>query len=184
MPHVEADRQAQSAAAGEGRWAHPVSARLGEVLVALALLATAAFFIWQSVRLPFGRVGLPGPGFFPFALGVVLGLLALVVLFHAVRLADTREPVFLGHRDVVIAVGGLCVLALAFEYVGAYVSLGAYTAVLLIFVAHAALWRVALGVALGMVAVWALFVEALGVRLPVGEVWGQLADWLAASPSF
>jgi hypothetical protein len=33
--------------------------------MAVALLAAAMFFVWQSTQLPFGHVGLPGPGFFP-----------------------------------------------------------------------------------------------------------------------
>jgi putative tricarboxylic transport membrane protein len=176
---MEADRQAPPAADGQGAWARPVSARVGEMLVALGLLATAAFFVWQAARLPFGRVGLPGPGFFPFALGIALGLLALVILYRGFRLAHTAEPVFLGHRDVVIAIVALCVVAFAFERIDSYVVLGAFTAVLLVFVGRAALWRAALGVILGMVAVWALFNQALGVRLPASEFWGQIAELVA-----
>jgi Tripartite tricarboxylate transporter TctB family len=179
MQAVEADRQAQSGAAEQGAWARPVSARLGEVLVALALLAIAAFFAWQAALLPFGRVGLPGPGFFPFALGIALGLLALLVLYRAFRLADNGEPVFLGHRDVLIAVAALCAVAFAFENVDSYVVLGAFAAIMLVFVARAALWRVALGAILGMAAVWAVFNRALGVRLPVGEFWGEIAGFVA-----
>ena len=179
MSPVEADRQAQSVAAEQGAWARPVSARLGEILAALALLATAFFFVWHAALLPFGRVGLPGPGFFPFALGIALGLLALVILHRAFRLPVSSEPVFLGHRDVLVAIAALCVVALAFEYVGAYAVLGAFAAVMLLFVARAAPWRVALGVILGLVAIWRVFERALGVRLPAGEFWGQAADFLA-----
>ena len=64
----------------QGAWARPVSPRLGEIVMAVALLATAVFFVSQAALLPFGRVGLPGPGFFPFALGIVLGVLALAIL--------------------------------------------------------------------------------------------------------
>jgi hypothetical protein len=179
MSPVEADRQAQSGAAGQGAWARPISARLGEILVALALLATAVFFVWQAAFIPFGRVGLPGAGFFPFALGIALGLVALVLLYRTFRLADNGEPVFLGHRDVLIAISALCAAALAFERADTYLVLGAFTAVILRFVARAALWRVTLGVILGMAAVWAVFNQALGVRLPVGEFWGRIADFVA-----
>jgi hypothetical protein len=184
MSPVKADRQAQpaqaqSTAAEQVAWARRVPVRLGEMLVGLTLLAIALLFVWQAALLPFGRVGLPGPGFFPFALGIALGLLALVILYRAFRLADNGEPVFLGHRDVLIAVAALCAVAFAFEDVDSYVVLGAFAAVMLLFVARAAPWRVALGVILGMAAVWAVFNRALGVRLPVGEFWGGIASFVA-----
>lgn len=176
-----ADREAQSDAAEQGAWARPVSARLGEAIMALALLAAAVFFIWQSALLPFGRVELPGPGFFPFALGIVLALLALAILYLTLRdKVGDAVAVFLGHRDVLVALAALVGVAAAFEQVDSYVTLGVFTAVLLIFVARASLWRVALGATLGMVAVWAVFRLALGVRLPVGEFWQQFVDLVAA----
>jgi hypothetical protein len=147
--------------------------RVGETLVALVLLGASLFFIWQAAFLPFGRVGLPGPGFFPFILGIALGLLALAILFHAWRTVDGGDIVYLGHRDVFIALVALAGIAFAFERVDTYVALGTFAAVLLLFVARAALWRVVAGAVLGMVAVWLFFQVALGLRLPTGEFWPQ-----------
>jgi hypothetical protein len=89
--------------------------RFGEVATALALLACAVFFAWHASLLAFGDVGLPGPGFFPFALGIALGVLALAILFHTWRRVDALGQVFLGHRDVLVAMGGLIAVAAAFE---------------------------------------------------------------------
>lgn len=164
----------------QGAWARPVPARLGEAGVGLALLASGVFFAWQSLGIDFGRVGLPGPGFFPFALGVVLSVLALALLYRVWRDASDAAVVFLGHRDVVIAMAAMAGLALVFERIDSYLALGAFTAVLLLFVARAAPWRVLLGTTLGMVAVWLFFGLALGVRLPTGDFW-DFAAWLASS---
>ena len=152
--------------------------------MALALLASGVFFVWQAALLPFGRVGLPGPGFFPFALGIVLTLFALAILHGALRSGEAiDEAIFLGHRDVVLTLAALAGLALAFERIGAYVALGLFTAVLLLLVARAALWRVLLGASLGMVAVWLFFGVALGVRLPPGDLWPQLLEPTAELPA-
>ena len=70
---------------GQGAWARPVSPRLGGLIAGLVLLATGAFFAGFATLLPFGRVGLPGPGFFPIVLGIALGALALGILFHVWR---------------------------------------------------------------------------------------------------
>jgi Tripartite tricarboxylate transporter TctB family len=172
----------------QGAWGRPVSARVGESIVALVLIATAVFFAWQAVLLPFGRVGLPGPGFFPFALGIVLGLLALAILVGTLqgRIAHAKV-VFLGHRDVLIVFAALVGLAAAFEQADSYVVLGGFAAVLLLFIARTTPLRVVLGAVLGMVAVWLFFRLALGVRLPASEFWydpvGFISSLFTARPS-
>jgi hypothetical protein len=175
-----ADLDTPSDAAEQGAWGRPVSARLGEIAMAGALLAAAVFFIWQSTELPFGRVGLPGPGFFPFALGIALGLLALAILVSALWAMSDGKAVYLGHRDVLIVLAALFGMAFAFERADTYLTLGVFAAALLLLVARAALWRVVLGASLGMVAVWAVFRFGLGVRLPTGEFWDTIRNLVAA----
>jgi hypothetical protein len=171
----------RSDAAEQGAWARPVPARLGEAVMALVLFVSALFFVWHAVLLPFGRVGLPGPGFFPFALGIVLGLLALAIFCRVLLNASGGGAVFLGHRDVLIVLAALVGVAAAFEQADSYLTLGLFTAVLLLFIARTTLPSVVLGAVLGMVAVWAVFRLALGVRLPASEFWRQAVD-LVASP--
>jgi hypothetical protein len=175
MPETPSD------AAGQGAWARPVSTRIGEAVTALAVLACAVFFVWHASLLPFGDVGLPGPGFFPFALAIVLGALALAILFHAWRTVDALEQIFLGHRDVLVAIVGLICVALAFERADTYLILGTFVATMLVLVGRTPLWRAVLGASLGMVAVWALFNRALGVRLPLGEFWAHSAGSAAVT---
>jgi Na+-transporting NADH:ubiquinone oxidoreductase subunit NqrB len=162
----EAEGQADHAAQ-EGPWALPLPNRIGEMLTAAALAGAAVFFVWQSLSLPFGGVGLPGPGFFPFALGVVLAVFALAIFVRAGR-EPAGEPVHLGHRDVLVVFAALVGVALTFEQLGTYVSLGAFVTILLVAIAKSALWRIVLGVGLGMVAVWVVFKMLLGVQLPTG----------------
>jgi Tripartite tricarboxylate transporter TctB family len=154
----------------QGAWARPVSARLGEIVMAVALLATALFFVVYSSLLSFGSLSLPGPGFFPFWLGVALGLLALAILYTAIR-EPSGEIVFLGHRDVLVVLVALAGAAFAFEPLDTYVTLGAFTAVLLLLVARTSLWKALLGALFCMGAVWIVFRYALGVRLPTAEFW-------------
>jgi hypothetical protein len=168
----------------QGAWARPVSARLGGLIGGLALLAAGVFFAGFAVLLPFGRVGLPGPGFFPFVLGIALGALALGILFHTWRAPGDVAPLFVGHRDVLVAIAGLAGIAYAFEKVDSYVALGAFAIFLLLFVARAAPWRAGLGAVLGMVAVWLFFGVALGLRLPTGEHWQEMLDLVSTALPF
>jgi putative tricarboxylic transport membrane protein len=151
-----------------GAWARPVSTRWGELVTAAALFACALFFVWQSAAMPFGRVGLPGPGFFPFALGIALGVVALAIGVQIWREQPAGEQIELGHRDVVIVFAALIGAAFAFERLGAYATLGLFTMVVLVLVARLPLLRAALAAALGMVAVWIAFHVVLKVQLPVG----------------
>jgi hypothetical protein len=177
------DRSTPPEADERGAWARPVSGRLGEAVLALALVGAGVFFAWQAAELSFGRVGLPGPGFFPFALGIALAVIALGVLYAGLQAAEDGERVFLGHRNVLVAMVALAGAAVAFERLGAYVTLGAFAVAMLLLVARTSLWRALLGAVLGMVAVWLFFGITLGVRLPDGTVWEQIADaWAAAQP--
>ena len=144
--------------------------------MAAALLAAGVFFAWQSALLPFGSLGLPGPGFFPFVLGIALSLVALAIVVRTVREPRARSaprgsgpaPVHLGHRDVLVVFAALAGVGFAFERLGAYATLGSFTAALLLIVARTSLWHGVLGAGLGMVAVWAFFRVLLGVQLPGG----------------
>jgi hypothetical protein len=169
---------------GQGAWARPVSSRLGGLIAGLVLLATAVFFAGFATLLPFGRAGLPGPGFFPFALGIALGALALGILFNVWRGSGVHEPIHIGHRDVLLTILALAGVAFAFEKVDSYVALGAFAAFVLLLVARAAPWRVVLGVVLGMTAVWLFFAVALGLRLPTGEYWRELRELISTALPF
>lgn len=148
--------------------------------MAAALLAVAIFFVSQGSLLDFGSIGLPGSGFFPFVLGIALGLASLAILYGALRAPDRGETVYLGHRNVVAVLAALAGVAFAFERADTYVVLGAFVAALLLGVARTTPWRALLGASLGMVLVWAVFNLALGVRLPAGEFWGRLVAPIAA----
>jgi len=148
--------------------ARPVPSRVGELAVAAALLVVGVFLVWQSALLPFGNVGLPGPGFFPFVLGIALSLLALA---SAVRTASQRgqgEMICLGHRDILVVFVALAGVGFAFQRLGVYATLGLFTAALLLLIARTSLWRAVLAAGLGMVAVWVFFKVLLGVQLPAG----------------
>jgi Tripartite tricarboxylate transporter TctB family len=165
---VEPDQQTVDAVAERDAWARPVSTRWGELTAAAALFLSGVFFIWQSALMPFGTVGLPGPGFFPFALGIALCVVALAVGVQIWREHPAGEHIDLGHRDVVIVFAALAGVALGFERLGAYAALGLFTAVCLVLVARMSLVRAAASAALGMIVVWLVFNVVLGVVLPRG----------------
>jgi len=145
-----------------------ISVRWGGVVLAGALAVTGLVFVWQSTMLDLGGVELPGPGFFPLVLGVLLAAFSIVIGVETWRALATERPVELGHAHVLITAAALLAVPVLFEPLGAYLTLALLSAVLLVFVARLSLWLAAISIALGLAACWYLFEVLLGVRLPAG----------------
>jgi hypothetical protein len=141
----------------------------GDVAAAVFLMIVGLFFAVAALRLEFGTISLPGPGFFPLVLGLSIAAFALLVMVQALREPRTAEVVELGHRDVLIGLLALIAVCLAFEPLGAFLTLGAFTALLLILIGRVSAIMAALSSIIGMVAVWYIFKVALGLQLPEGR---------------
>src|SRR5438093_5981951 len=96
-----------------------VSTRRGGVAVAGALAAIGILFVWQASRLDLGSIALPGPGFFPLVLAVLVVAFAIVIAIDRWRTPANEEAVELGHRDVLIVIAASLVVPLLFDPLGA-----------------------------------------------------------------
>ncbi len=146
-----------------------IGVRDGGLWVAAVLALTGAVFAWQALRLDLGGFALPGPGFIPLVLSVATVVLAGIIGFREWR-GNSGETVELGHRDVLIVFVAMLAIPLLFEPLGAYLTLGAFGAVLLVLVARTSIAIAGLSMAAGMVACWYFFQVALGLQLPIGSV--------------
>ena len=147
-----------------------VSMRRGGIGAALVLLLTGLLFAWQSLQLDFGSIGLPGPGFFPFMLGVVLAGFAALIAVGAVLERAAGETVALGHRDVLVAMLALIGVAIGFEPLGAFLTLSLFTLALLVLIARVSPMVAAPSAVIGVIAVWYFFKVLLGLQLPEGVI--------------
>jgi putative tricarboxylic transport membrane protein len=148
-----------------------MSQRRGWQAAAVALLALFGFFVVESLRLSLTDALGPGPGFFPFWLGV-LGLILALVLLAQLRLGHgdpgAAELVFdrTGIRNVVLVLAGLTAAAAVLELAGfrlAMLSLLLY----LLLVLGARRWlAIALFAAAGSFGVYHVFYDLLKVPLP------------------
>jgi putative tricarboxylic transport membrane protein len=146
-----------------------VSGRRGGAFVAGTLAAVGAFFVWQATRLDLGSVDLPGPGFFPLVLGAILVISAAAIGVGCWR-SSAAATIELGHRDVLITVAALLVVAALFEPLGAYLTLGLFGAAMLALIAKVPLALALVTAGLGMTACWLFFQVLLGVALPAGPL--------------
>jgi putative tricarboxylic transport membrane protein len=143
-----------------------IDARRGEAAVGVVLFVVGASFVWQSLSLPMGSVGLPGPGFFPFVLGLGLGAQALGVIVGALGGSRADATTEIGHREVLFVFGTMLLVPLFFERAGAALTLGVFAAAVAMIVGRVSWWRAALGAAIGIAVAWYFFKTLLGVQLP------------------
>ena len=96
---------------------------------ALVWLGLAVLICIGSLRLSLGSFKNPGPGFFPFIAGLVLGILAATVFFQARRAAasarETNQPLWTnpsGVKKVVLTTIAVLVYAISMNYLGFLIS--------------------------------------------------------------
>jgi Tripartite tricarboxylate transporter TctB family len=145
-----------------------IGARHGGMCVAAVLAAIGLIFTWQASLIDFGDFALPGPGFFPLVLGVLVFVLAAVIGVRDWFPTAGGEAVELDHRDVLIVLAALVAVPPLFEPLGAYATLGLFGAALLVLIARCSLLIAVLSAAIGMAACWYFFQVALGLQLPIG----------------
>src|SRR5262245_12353041 len=86
---------------------------------ALFWLAFAIFFSIEGLtQLKLGTLHQPGPGFFPFWAGVVLGLLSLILLLNSLRKSDTLSLSGLKSWKLLLVAGALLAYLLLLETLG------------------------------------------------------------------
>jgi putative tricarboxylic transport membrane protein len=135
------------------------------VLVVFALVA-----VNEARKLRFGSLSSPGPGFVPLCLAVALALVGSLLLWRALREAESpASPAEAGARwKSVVSLAALVAYTFALEPLGFVLA----TAALLFFffrVLDGQRWWVALAgaVAVSMLS-YLIFARALHVRLPEG----------------
>jgi len=141
-----------------------------DTFTSVILLGFAAGSVYESLKLPFGRVNAPAPGFFPTILSTLLLLTSVVVLWSALRESETRgersEPI--GLTKIFWNLGALIAFTLLLERLGFLVTTVLFLIFLLGLVERKS-WGIALGVALGAAAAsYIILKHLLGIPLPAG----------------
>jgi putative tricarboxylic transport membrane protein len=138
---------------------------------AVALLALFAFFIFESFQLSLTDALGPGPGFFPFWLGV-LGAVLSVILILQLRVraseAGTDSIAFdrAGTRNVLLVLGGLIAASAMLELAGFRLAMLALIAYVLVVLGVRRRAAIALFALAGSFGVYYVFYDLLKVPLP------------------
>ncbi len=143
-----------------------MKARRGEAVVAAALLALAVYVGVAATRMPRGTLALPGPGFFPAGLAVLLGVAAVGLLARVGLGPAIDEAVALGRGHVGTILASLAGVALLLERLGFLVTLSLFLLVLFRALSPLGWVRSAVAAVATTVAAYLFFHTVLGVSLP------------------
>jgi putative tricarboxylic transport membrane protein len=138
-----------------------------DLVSGLFWLAVAIFAAVQGLSLKLGSLDRPGPGFFPFWGGVVLGVLSVVLIVRGFRRAGPSPPIRPESWKPVVVVGALLAYLLLLEPLG-FVAV-TFLFLLILFRLERRGWAVsAASAAVGTLASYALFQVWLRTQLPIG----------------
>ncbi len=146
--------------------------RHGEALAGAGLVLLAAYVIREASRMPAGTIALPGPGFFPMGLAVLLAVTGAGLALRALlRPGAGGQPVRLGHRHIAVTLLALAGVALLLERLGFLLTAGLFLLLLFRTLSGSGWLRAALAAAATTAAAYLFFHTALGVPLPGGGAW-------------
>jgi hypothetical protein len=91
-------------------------------------LTFAAVAVWAARGYAMGSAGRMGPGYFPMALGIVLGVLGLIIIGRALAAGDECVGA-LQLRPLLVIVVAVCLFGLLIERLGLVVALVAVVVV-------------------------------------------------------
>ncbi|MFN5048774.1 tripartite tricarboxylate transporter TctB family protein [Roseateles sp.] len=135
----------------------------------LMFLLVGLGFAWGATEYSFGNSARPGPGYFPFGLGILLAVLGAVVLFKALTIEseDGGRIGAIAWRPLGVIVGAIVLFGWALPHLGMVIALP-----LLVVIAAMAgdefKWLEALLTAAFLtVGSWAIFVWGLNLVIPL-----------------
>ncbi len=146
---------------------------------AFCFMALSTFVVWESWKLEYYTNLGPGPGFFPFWLGVTLGGLSLAWLVHeSLRKEKAKDRALLPPRAGMVRIfsilAALAAIAVFMNLLGFQLSMFLFMVFLLVVLGRQSLWVSVIAALVCSVGVYHLFGGYLDVALPAASL-----KWLA-----
>ncbi len=135
----------------------------------LMFLVVGIGFAWGATNYSFGNSARPGPGYFPFGLGVLLAVLGAMVLFKALTI-ETEDGEKVGHfawKPLIVILVSVGIFGVIIPRLGLLISLP-----LLVLMSSWASdefsWKATVINAVVLIAMsWVIFVKGLSLTIPV-----------------
>jgi Tripartite tricarboxylate transporter TctB family len=135
----------------------------------LMFLLVGIAFAYGATNYNFGSSARPGPGYFPFGLGVLLALLGAMELFKALTVeSEGGDPIgAIAWKPLIVVLGAVAFFGVALPRLGLVITLP-----LLVFISSWASdefsWKAALANALVLIVMsWLIFIKGLNLIIPL-----------------
>jgi hypothetical protein len=131
-------------------------------------------FAWGATNYSFGQSARPGPGYFPFGLGLLMAILGAVVLFNSLTVeTEDGEPVgAFAWRPLLIIIGSVALFGFLLPRLGMFISLP----ILVVMSASASdefkLKEALLNAVILTAGSWAIFIYGLNLTIPLWPTLG------------
>jgi hypothetical protein len=126
----------------------------------------------EGIRLDLGKPTEPGPGFYPFIIGIILIVLASTLLIQALRGRTTGSEPFGELRGSAILIASISFCVLTLEPLGYVISMFFLAVIVQCVLQNKSWWRIALVGFVLSIGSYVLFDTLLGVLLPRGILEG------------
>jgi hypothetical protein len=143
----------------------------------LMFIVVGIAFAWGATNYNFGTSARPGPGYFPFGLGILLAILGALVLFKALTI-ETEDGEKFGHfawKPLLVVLGAVALFGFILPRLGLVISLPILV-LLSSWASDEFSWKGAVINAVVLTVMsWVIFVKGLALTLPVWPVFGTPA---------
>lgn len=139
----------------------------------LMFLVVGVAFAWGATEYSFGTSARPGPGYFPFGLGILLALLGALVLFKALTLeSEGGDPVgAFAWRPLVVIILAIVVFGVALPRLGLIITLPITILLSSLASSEFRLRDVLFSSVVLTAGSWALFILGLKLTIPVWPIY-------------
>ena len=138
----------------------------------LMFIVTGIAFAWGATTYSFGSSARPGPGYFPFGLGILLAVLGGLVLFKSLTIeSEGGDPIGdIGWKPLGLITLAVVMFGFALPYLGMFIALP-----LLILVSSLAgdefnLKEVIINIVILTIGSWLVFIKGLNLVIPLWPV--------------
>lgn len=96
-----------------------------DFVAGLAFIVVGLAFAWGATNYSFGSSARPGPGYFPFGLGIILAIIGAVITFEALTIeTEDGEPIGdIAWRPLLIILGAVGVFGLLLPRAGMVITI-------------------------------------------------------------
>ena len=145
--------------------------RKGDLVLSGVLCAIGGYVIAEARAMPYADATVPGPGFLPMILGVMLCGVSLALMLKAVFQRGAESPLRLGHKSMIPILLGLIFLAALMESAGFVPMVGFFVFLSLFTLSSLRWWQNLCWAVFAALAAYGFFHLGLGIPLPHGTWW-------------